>query len=344
MTYEDPSLKPWDVLEAQYPASGTTPQQIRFLLRFAILAPSGHNTQPWLFRVLEQGVELCADRTRALPVVDPIDRALGMSCGAALENFRVAARHFGHECRVELMPDRTDDDLLARIELEPVSASSNADDELFAAIATRHTNRRAYEDRDVPDALVDHLVTDAQDLGAWLYPLRGDDRIPVAVLVAQGDRIQMADKRFRRELAAWVRPNRSRSGDGIRGYGFGFGDLMSHGGPLVIRSFDLGDRQAATDRALVEGSPLLAVVGTDAEGPARWLAAGEAMQRILLRSCAAGVSASFMNQPIEVDDLRSQLARAIGRDGFPQLLLRFGYGPPADPQPRRPVDEVLLSA
>ena len=43
-------------------------------VELARYAPSGHNTQPWLFRVHEGVVELIADRTRALAVVDPDDR------------------------------------------------------------------------------------------------------------------------------------------------------------------------------------------------------------------------------------------------------------------------------
>jgi len=38
----------------------------------------------------------------------------------------------------------------------------------------------------------------------------------------------------------------------MRGYGFGAGALMSYAGPVVIRSFDLGNGQAAKDRELVD--------------------------------------------------------------------------------------------
>ena len=163
-----------------------------------------------------------------------------------------------------------------------------------------------------------------------------------AGLIGEGDRIQMADKRFRRELASWVHPNRSRSHDGMRGYGFGFGTLMSHAGPLVIRSFDLGRGQAARDRELAEGSPLLSVFVTHSDEPAAWLATGQALQRVLLRARSAGVWSSFLNQPIEMAELRTRLAEAIGRQGdHPQLVVRFGYGPSIKPEPRRPVDEVL---
>jgi hypothetical protein len=338
----DPALEPWRVTETDRPSNASPAQLARFLLRYAILAPSSHNTQPWRFRIGEQAVELFADPSRALPVVDPDNRELVISCGAALEAFCLAAEHFGQRCHVEVLPDRGDEDFLARIQLEPDGNFTAADDALFAAIPQRRTNRGQYAERDLPDDLVSRLVADVASAGAWLHTIQGDDRGHVAEIVAHGDRIQMADKRFRRELAAWVHPNRSAEHDGMRGYGFGFGDLMSVAGPLVIRTFDLGKGQAAKDRALAQGSPLLAVLGTDTDEPSQLLAAGRALLRILLRCCAAGVSTSYLNQPVEIVELRPKLARMIGRDGSPQLLLRLGYATPVEPEPRRPVDEVLI--
>ena len=56
------------------PAGATDAELLRFFVNFAILAPSGHNTQPWLFKIREWSLDLLADRTRALPVVDPNNR------------------------------------------------------------------------------------------------------------------------------------------------------------------------------------------------------------------------------------------------------------------------------
>lgn len=339
----DEALQPWAVSEVDYPEDGGLEERIRFLLRYAILAPSGHNTQPWLFRIDGHAVELRADRTRALPVVNPDDRALVISCGAALSTFRIAARHFGWLAEVEVMPDETDEDLLVRVSLSPGAPVRADDEELFLAIRERHSNRRAFEDRELPDDLPQRLATDAHEEGVALHLVDDHERAAVAELVAEGDRIQMADRRFRRELASWIHPNRSRTLDGMRGYGFGFGDLVSRAGPLVIRSLDLGKGQAATDRELAQRPPLLAVLVTESDDPAAWLATGQALQRVLLRARAAGVSSSFLNQPIEVPGLRPRLAEAIGRrDDWPQLVVRLGCGPATKPQPRRPVEDVIV--
>jgi hypothetical protein len=186
------------------------------------------------------------------------------------------------------------------------------------------------------------LETAAVREGAWLQPVTGFGRDALADLIAEGDRIQMADRHFRRELAAWMTPNRSRSRDGIPGYALGLGDFMSAAGPLVMRTFDFGTGRAAKDRELALGSPVLAALGTTGDAPRDWLAAGQALQHVLLRAWLDGLAASFLNQAVEVPELRHRLQVLTGFQGFPQLVLRLGFGGKgAQPTPRRPVADVL---
>lgn len=335
---------PWSVSEYNFPDAGTTEEQLRFLLKYAVLAPSGHNTQPWLFRIADDGIELFADRRRALAVVDPGDRELVMSCGTALFHLRVAMRHFGYEPVVHLLPDPEDPDYMARIRLGPPIEPSFNDERLFMAIKKRRTNRQPFEDRPIPDAELEHIVEVAREEGATLHVLQDDEeKQRLARLIAEGDRIQAADRRFRRELAAWVHANRSESRDGIPGHALGYGDVLSRAAPFVIRTFDWGGGQAAHDQQLAEGSPVLLVFSTEADTQAAWLATGQALDRVLLQAQAYDLQASYLNQPIEVGELRPRVADLLGIDGYPQLVLRMGYGPESEvePTPRRPPQEVL---
>ena len=122
----------------------------------------------------------------------------------------------------------------------------------------------------------------------------------------------------------------------------GVKDWLAFLGPALIRSFDRGGGQAAKDQDIALHSPILAVLGTNADDVPAWLSAGQALQSVLLRARAEGVWASFLNQPIEVDSLRPELASILEVDGFPQILLRLGYGTDLHPSPRRTVHEVIL--
>jgi hypothetical protein len=338
---------PWQISEGPFPKTGTASEKLRFLLNYAILAPSSHNSQPWLFRIIDEGIELHADRTRALPVVDPEDRELIISCGAALFNLRIALRHFGYESTVQSFPDPSKPDLLARTKFGHEKEATPEENSLFEAIVKRRTNRMPFGTQPVQESLLQALQEAATKEGSWLDVVTGDEkRNSLADLIGEGDRIQMSDGHFRRELAAWIHPNRTASHDGTPGYAFGldpkFSSLAGYFGPLVVRTFDIGKGQAAKDRQLATGSPVLAVLGSEVDSPADWLAAGQALARVLLRARAEDVWASFLNQPIEVPDLRTKLMDLLGRKGSPQLILRMGHGQDVRPTPRRTPGEVLM--
>jgi len=342
MSHADPR-SPWSEAAAALSAGAPLLERLRFLVRYAVLAPSGHNTQPWAFRVLGDAIELRADRSRGLPIADPRDREPTISCGAALFNLQLSARRFGLRSALRRFPDPADPDLLARLR---VTGSGDTDDgevrRLFDQIPHRHTNRRPFEPRPVPTSLVAALEDAAAAEGAWLVPLDEKDKLRAAELIAAGDRQQMSDKRFRRELAEWLVSNRSDRPDGMPGYAQGLGDLASHFGPLVVRTFDVGKSQAARDAELATGSPLLVVLGTDHDAADDWLAAGMALERVLLRARTDAVHASYLNQPIQVEALRPHVSQLCRRDGYPQVLLRLGYGPDVLPTPRRPANDVLI--
>lgn len=341
------SFSPWNISESEFPKLGSPSEQLKFLLNYAILAPSGHNSQPWLFKIAHETIELYADRTRALAVCDPQDRELTMSCGAALFNLRLAIRHFGYTDAVKTFPNPEDPDLLAHVWLGNPREENEEEHLLFATISRRHTNRLPFQNWDIPETLLSIMRTSAVQEGAWLTTIEGEDlRNAVANLIAEGDRIQMANPHFRRELAAWIHPSRKITRDGMPAYAQSVRQLLDFVTPIVAhinRTFDIGRGQAAKDRELAVGSPILAVLGTDEDTPVHWFSAGQALERVLLLGQAVGVSASYLNQPIQVAQLRPKLQTLLNTPGYPQILLRLGFGSEVKPTPRRAVSEVLLS-
>jgi hypothetical protein len=323
---------------------------LRLAIEYAVLAPSSHNTQPWLFRVHDNNLELYADRERGLKVVDPEQRELVMSCGAALYNLRLTLRSFGYTETTELFPHSNNqkgpnsNDLLARVTLTGLGHPNKEDKRLFEALPHRHTNRGRFEAKPLDAALVNELELAVSIEGAQLY-LSQDLAIRQAIadLVAQGDEHQWNDPEFRGEIASWTHANFSKSRDGIPGYALNLSDVASYVTPFMIRRFDMGKGQAAKDHELAEGSPALAILYTAEDTPYDWLIAGQALSHLLVKARVHNFHASFLNQPLEVDELRTQLKETLGLTGFPQLLLRLGYAEEAKATPRRDIEEVVIS-
>jgi len=312
--------------------------QLQALVQAATLAPSSHNTQPWLFRLEGQWIDLLADRTRALPVNDPEDRELTISCGCALFNLRVASAAAGLDATVELLPGAADPELLARVHLA-ASAAAQPDSELSAFMAARRTTRERFAATAVDPKTLHDLLDAVQKEGAALTVLATDDqRQGAAALVAEGDAVQWANPSWRRELAAWMHPRR-------RGDGLTLPTLAIPVAQMVVRTFDMGHGVAAKDRQLADESPVLAILSTEGDLPRDWLTAGQALQRLLLVGVRLGLQASYLNQPIQVAALRPKLQQLTGRPGYAQLLLRIGSATQVKPAaPRRPLVDVLLTA
>jgi nitroreductase len=335
---------PWTIRECDFPAHDCRWQQLRFILNYALLAPSSHNTQPWRFRILPggAGVELWADRTRALPVADPDSRELFISCGAALLNLRLALDNFALPCHTALFPDSDEPDLIARLTLAGASTQHDGDRLLFQNIVWRHTSRAAFQDWTIPLHVLDHCQAQAELERASLHFIpAGAPRDELASLVSEASLIQAADPLFRRELAAWVRPNWGASEDGIPAWALGVrGRISSSITPWFLREFNWGAHAAKADARKAREAPVLAVLATETDSPEAWVSAGQALERVLLRASAEGIRASYLNQPLQVASLRPRVAPLIG-GGAPQMIFRLGYAFHAKPTPRRPLDCVL---
>jgi nitroreductase len=330
-------------LAARSAGEGGPAGRIRDLLRFALLAPSRHNAQPWIFEIEGDELRVYPDPSRALPAADPDGRQLVMSCGAAVVNFRVAAAHHGFRTSVEVSPSHRRDGLLARVRLEERAATSEPVEELFEAIARRRTNRLPLDGREPPPGLVTALLREARSEGASLRPVEPHQRLAVAELVAEGDRQQWSDARFRAELARWTRPSGTHRRDGMPGFALGLSTAAALVQPVLARLANPARAEADRDRRRALGTRALIVLSTRGDGEREWFAAGEALQRVLLRATARGLSASYFAQPIETPTLRGALREALGERGKPQVMLRIGYGREVPALPRRSVDDVLRS-
>lgn len=340
-----PADSPWRIDAWKFPHTGSIGDKLRFVLRYAVLAPSSHNTQPWKFHVTGSSIQVWADRARALPVCDPEDRELTISVGCAIHHASLALSRFGVKHNITHLPDRQRPDLMAIISATALGEPLADDIRLCDAILARRTVRRAFDEQPVPPAIIKELVEACQKQGATLHVIDdAETRFRLAKLVAEADIVQFCNRGFRRELAMWMHHNRTSTHDGIPGFAMGMTELESIVAPLVVRTFDMGDNRAAKDEQLALHSPMLAVLASDRDAAKDWLAAGEALSALLLTATRAGLSASYLNQPVEIPETRLRLKQLASGSHWPQLILRLGYAPPSPTihTPRRGLDEVLV--
>ena len=342
---------PWTVSADRFPSRATPDGKLRFALNYGVLAPSLLNTQPWRFRVRGGKLSLFADLSRRLPVTDPQDRELIIGCGAALLNLRVALQSFGGVAQVFILPNDSDHTFLASLQLTGVAAPSESERLLRDAIPHRHTYRGDFDDRPLSPSLFNDLASAALKEGARILFLRdAAQKKEAADLIAEAEEIQLNDPLFRSELSNWIT---KRISSAVSPPSEALFRLAGHLPELpaqpelfiptaanMNRTFN-ADAAREQRRARALSAPGLALIVTDNDAAADWMAAGQALQRVLLTATIAGVAASFLSAPLEVATTRSRIKAVFGELGYPQVLLRLGYGAARAPIPRRRPAELL---
>ncbi|MGX1095131.1 hypothetical protein RKD47_005812 [Streptomyces albogriseolus] len=314
------------------------------LVAEATLAPSMHNAQPWRFRFLtgERLLLLHADLERAMPRSDPGDRALHIGCGAALLNMRVAAAHAGHAPDVRLLPEPQDPLLLAAVRLTEQTGGGRDDElaRLHAAIRQRHTSRHPFAEKDVPED-VRTMLRDAaaRESATLLFPGAWHAET-VLDLIRDAESRDVMDADAREDLIRWTRlgAEADTAVDGVPEYAFG---PRKRDGRAPVRDF--AGRRPVADRGTTtfEYTPHLALLSTSGDGPADWLRAGQALERVLLEATLADLATSLTSHALETPELRLLVRDPGSGTGQVQMVLRIGYGPRGPATPRRPVSDVL---
>lgn len=337
------SMADYEAYAANLRATPPTPSAVNDLLRYATLAANGHNTQPWLFRLTGDTIDILPDPGRRTPVVDPDGHHVFVSLGCAAENLVIAARATSHTCEIDDVPTG---DRAARIVLSPGPVRP---DPLFDAIPLRQSTRTDYDGRAVPAADLDALQRAAAEPGVQTALITGRREIgQIRDLVLSGNSAQLADPTFVRELRDWIRFNSRaamETGDGLFAAASGNPVLPGWLGRLAFdMTFTVSAENDKYARHIDSASGIAVFTGDKAD-PSHWIKVGRACQRFALAATSLGLKHAFINQPVEVAQLRPALAALIGQPGKrPDIVMRFGYGPLLPFSPRRPVSAVLMAA
>jgi hypothetical protein len=308
----------------------------------AIRAPSIHNTQPWRFALTDDSLEIRADFSRQLSVLDPRGRQLMISLGCALYNARVAIAASGYDPLVHRFPDHDRPGVVARVQVGRRRFWPGAS-ALDLAIDQRRTNRRAFSGSPVPGWLLSELQLAARAEDALLFSVTDPaQRAAVIRLSALADDHERRDPGYLAELAAWTTDDPRRP-DGVQAASIPYaGALAGQRDPLPIRAFDVHGMGWLPSSSGSAASQTLLLLCSHDDRPRGWVRAGEALEHVWLKLTDRGYWASPLTQVIEVRDTHQRLKAELDLTPAPQLLLRVGRAPETVPTLRRRASEVIV--
>lgn len=251
------------------------------LVRQATLAASSHNTQPWTFRLLADGMDILPDFSRRLPVVDPDNHHLFASLGCAAENLLHASAAAGLRGYFSSSPGEPG----AHVHFEKANPSRSP---LFEAIPHRQCCRSDYDGSAITGEHRRLLEAAAQGTGVSLLWLTGSQKLEaVAEYVAQGNQVQLVDPAWRKELKDWVRFSAAetrRTGDGLYGPVMGNPSVPRWLGSLAMRLSLSARNQNAKDCRQIRQSSAVVVFFSEVDNWQHWIEAGRSYERFALQA------------------------------------------------------------
>lgn len=225
---QGPAYEPWKEWKTES-EEGAGPLS---LVASAILAANPHNTQPWLFVVNPNRIDLFAATNRNIGAIDPYLREMFEGLGCALENLVLAAEAKGYTYNLKLLPNPTGKTHVASISLitnsrgtrtrtgNATTAIITATDysvksealSLYNAIPQRHTNRGPYEkNRPMTHDILESLrglnkTINSQRLAVFWF-ITDDQRRKVGNFILQATQAIVADEQQSYDDFKWYRSN-----------------------------------------------------------------------------------------------------------------------------------------
>ena len=309
--------------------------------RASLLAPSVFNTQPWRWRIAGDTMELSADPGRRLDATDPEGRMLVLSCGGALHHALTALAAAGWGATVERIPEEGRPELLARVRRGAAAPPDPQARTLVDAMPRRRTDRRAFGDKPVPDAVLSALRQAVEQQGAYLHVVRRDQVPLLAVSAERAAAAELSDPAYREELYRWThRPE--GSGDGVP---------LATAVEQVLRRVPVRDYTPDSRAGLAAGEDVdrgaaFVMIFGMSDRPVDLLRGGEATSALLLGATAEGLATAPLSNAVEVAWPRRLLRDLLSGVGEPYVVVRLGFvesGEPLPAAPRRdPADVITI--
>ena len=299
------------------------------ILYHASLAPSGHNTQPWVVKVPEPNRLLIGTaRDRWLPQVDPENRELLLSLGCFLENLIVTARHHGLDLDYRVIGATPTDTEILEVTLRSAEPSPFPLDKILL----RRTVRSHHLRQELKSSDVQALSAPFGDRLAF-FPSGSANANWLSEQTVEANRVQANRDPAQEELSRWIRwaddeARRHRNGltpESMEITGLAGWYVRHFMSKSSVMKPSFRDRSVeAVRKHLGSYGGWLVITSPDAS-VSTLIETGRLFERMWLGIRERMIAIHPMTQILEEAPFRDQVARQLGVSGQVQFILRASY-------------------
>ncbi len=334
-------MNPWNVKKEDFTKTGNLNEKIKFILNYGVLAPSTHNSQPWLFKIENNTLKIYFDPKLKIPQADPLGRDLYISMGCLVENLIIAANYFGIYKSEKII---LSNDLVAQLDFQN-NGSANTDLEYLVDTIPKRVNARGlFEQKPLPGKIQAEMMSLKKDGRIRTDFITNKEKINnLAVLTAEGLKLAYKKPSFRKEMSGWMNNSLSAKKTGLPGYSLRMPFLLSFLIPTMVKFFDIGPFLAKLNYKSMASTPFICLLSSEESNPEIWLEVGRLAQRYMLQLNSEDIKTSIFVASIEMGDLYKKVQEIAEISLTPQFLFCAGYmNYKPKHSPRHSIEEKLI--
>jgi nitroreductase len=332
------NYKSWDISLADFPKEKDLKTQLTFLIGFAVLAPSGHNSQPWNFSIVSNKILFQIVPYRSLKDSDPAGKQLMIAFGCSLENLLQAASACGFKTEVQYLPKE------ATIAVLFESNSQEILNNFAPSITKRYTNRGPYLKKELPQDFLNNLFKYSQDDIRIFITTDKNKKIQLVDILVDSQIKAMDNSKFREELSLYIKSNFTKSKIGMPGFALGIPAFVSLFASKLIKKINLSKKSEKKDKSLFMETPAFITIASKNNNSISWIKSGQLFERIWLYATQEGLVCSPQAAPIQDQFYREKLQNIIETKFIPDVFFRIGYPVTKSlPSPRFLPEELIIN-
>lgn len=273
---------------------------LKAITSYGVMAPSGDNCQPWIFKQEGNSLLLLNDKGKDTSLYNVKNTASLISHGAVLENIRIASLQFGFEFEEELFPMGEGEDVIARLTFHKTGKKPES---LFHSIEKRCTNRLKYSSTPLTENTRETLFDSVAGFnGAELFLAESKaEKDIVAKALCVNDRLLFENRSMHDFLFEHIRWNqkeaeKTRDGMDIRTLGLdpiqrrAFKLLRSWAFVSTMNLFGFSRMVPMQSYLLSRGSAAIGLLQIDGVSARDFVRGGAALERLWLTAAGNGLS------------------------------------------------------
>lgn len=311
----------WKIEKEEFPSNGSMEDKIKFFVRYGILAPSTHNSQPWKFRLYTNTLEILPEWNYKLPYGDPENRYLYFSLGCCVTNIIHAAMYFGYKTEISLNKTK---DIPIQLKFSKVKKKSLINNFFF--ITKRFTDKFFYDKKPLDNSILSKLRSIELPLGFDLKIITDEDLLfKISELHKQAILSFLKNKPFKDELSGWMRTNNTLKPDGMPGFISGMSSLKVTVGKILLRNTPIVIKgHAKKDSMLILNSPGVGAILSKTNTIKDWIKAGMLYEETALNAKSENLNLAILTAMLEDTSSKNKLKDLLKTKSHIQIFFRIG--------------------